>query len=77
MSIVKVELNWKMSETVRDLRLAYEKAVENKQEIFQIADYKFVTGYAKYLLQYLEMKRIHESRELKTFMSPNAEVFDK
>jgi hypothetical protein len=34
----------------------YKKALENKQETFMYSNREFLTEYAKYLIEYLEMK---------------------
>ena len=54
--------------TVKDLRKAYEKAVAEGKDQFEIDGYTLVTGYAKYLLEYLKMKHIHEDTVLKSFI---------
>jgi hypothetical protein len=36
------------------LRKKYDQAVEDGKDHFMLDDDKFVTGYAKYLLQYLD-----------------------
>ena len=54
--------------TVKDLRKAYENAVREGKDTFSINGYDFVTGYAKYLLQYLEMRDVPDDKVLKTFI---------
>lgn len=54
--------------TVKDLRKAYEKAVREGKDTFTIDGYNFVTGYAKYLLQYIEMRGVPDDKVLKTFI---------
>lgn len=49
-----------------ELLARYYKAVEEKQEQFVWRERDFVTGYAKYLLQYLETQlRLDESSKMK------------
>jgi hypothetical protein len=55
--------------TVKDLRKAYEKAVREGKDTFSIDGYDFVTGYAKYLLEYLKMRGIPDDKVLKTFIT--------
>jgi len=38
------------------LRRAYEKAVNDNEAMFTFEDNEYVTNYAKYLLEYLDMK---------------------
>lgn len=47
------EVSWSR-EDLRDLKAAYEKAKEGKQKQFKFRDIDLVTGYAKYLIEYLE-----------------------
>jgi hypothetical protein len=41
-------------EDLKNLKAAYEKAKEGKQKQFKFRDIDLVTGYAKYLIEYLE-----------------------
>ena len=41
---------------VKGLRAAYEKAVKDGIEVFVFKGQELFTGYAKYLLEYLESK---------------------
>jgi hypothetical protein len=41
-------------EDLRDLKAAYTKAKEGKQKQFKFRDIDLVTGYAKYLIEYLD-----------------------
>lgn len=54
--------------TIKDLRARYNKAVKNNEEQFTIEGYEFVTLYAKYLLEFLEMKKIPEDTALRTII---------
>lgn len=40
----------------KDLQVTYNKAVDDKKEVFVFNSKQFFIGYAKYLLQYLETK---------------------
>jgi hypothetical protein len=42
-------------ETREELRVAYNEAVDNGRDSFTLNGREFVTGYAKYLLEYLDM----------------------
>jgi len=50
--------------SLRDLRNAYRKAVKHQKDTFKVDDYEFVTGFAKYLIEYLEMIGIKEETKL-------------
>jgi hypothetical protein len=39
---------------IEELRKAYNKAVEEKQDQFTFNDLEFVTMYVKYLLEYID-----------------------
>ncbi len=43
-------------EICEELRLAYNKAVEDKCDAFMFHDHKFLTSYAKYLLEYVDRR---------------------
>lgn len=43
-------------EKAEQLRKAYNKAVEEKKDSFVFQGDEFVTSYAKYLLEYLDMQ---------------------
>jgi hypothetical protein len=45
-----------MNVEIQELKKAYKKALEEKQESFVYEGYELVTDYAKYLLEYLEGK---------------------
>ena len=38
----------------KELKKAYDKAVKENKETFEIEDVLFLTGYAKYLIEYIE-----------------------
>ena len=38
----------------KELKKAYDKAVKENKETFEIEDFLLLTAYAKYLIQYLE-----------------------
>lgn len=54
--------------TFKDLKKAYKKAVETKADTFTIGTYEFLTNYAKYLIQYLDMCHISDDKLLKSFL---------
>lgn len=39
---------------LKELKKAYDKAVKENKETFEIEDVLLLTAYAKYLIQYLE-----------------------
>lgn len=39
---------------LKELKKAYDKAVKENKETFEIEDVLILTAYAKYLIQYLE-----------------------
>lgn len=41
---------------LRDLKIAYKKAIEIDQEVFVFKGREFLVSYAKYLIEYLESK---------------------
>jgi len=44
-----------LKKDVKKLRGLYEKAVENKVEMFIFKGQEIITGYAKYMLEYIDM----------------------
>ena len=50
--------------TLKDLKRAYRKAVKKNMDTFKIEKYEFVTGFARYLIEYLEMIGITEDTHL-------------
>ena len=42
--------------TLDSLKMEYSKAVNNHHESFTFKGHKLLTSYAKYLIQYLEIK---------------------
>ena len=55
--------------TVKDLKKAYLKADREGKEQFEIDGFVLVTGYAKYLLEYLKSKGVPDGKPLKSFMT--------
>lgn len=51
--------------TVSALRRAYIRARDNNADTFTLDGNEFVTGYAKYLLQYFEMQNLPEDQDMK------------
>lgn len=49
----QIEIN---EQEFEELKKIYEKNVSNKSEIFTFKEKSFTTGYAKYLIEYLELK---------------------
>ena len=50
-------INWTLP-MLKRFKKEYQKAVSNKSDLFTFDGNEFVTGYAKYLLEYLEMKLV-------------------
>ena len=50
--------------TLKDLRAEYKKANANNQEMFLVEGSQMLTSYAKYMIQYLEMKKIPSDMKL-------------
>ena len=44
------------SKLLKELKREYQKAVDENLESFMFHGHEFVTGYAKYLIEYLEME---------------------
>jgi hypothetical protein len=42
------------SNKLKQLKIVYEKAIENKKETFIFEKNEYLVGYAKYLIEYLE-----------------------
>lgn len=53
-----------MSITFGQLKKAYKNAVEKKAEQFTLDNKEYVTGYAKYLIQYLEMQKVKDRQAI-------------
>jgi len=53
---------------VRDLKREYEKAVKEGRETFMIDEFEFYTPFAKYLIEYLEMKGIPDDMPLEAIL---------
>lgn len=45
---------------LKELKASYQKAVKNNDECFKLKDLEFLTSYAKYLLEYLENKKVKD-----------------
>lgn len=39
-----------------EFQVEYNKAVKNKEQVFMFKEKEFLTGYAKYLIEYLKSK---------------------
>jgi len=50
--------------TLSDLRIALKKANADNREMFLVEGRPMLTSYAKYLIQYLEMKKIPSDMKL-------------
>ncbi|MDD5515680.1 MAG: hypothetical protein PHX71_10115 [Synergistales bacterium] len=59
--------------TIADLRRRYNEAVERGEESFTIEGLEFLTSYAKYVLQYLDMNNIPDSDKLRDRIKPQEE----
>jgi len=46
------------------LKKAYNKAVEEKKETFSIDELVFLTSYAKYAIEFLNMSKVDDKVEL-------------
>jgi len=49
---------------LRELKDAYDKAVKKGVETFFVDDKELVVGYAKYLIQYIEMQGAVDETEI-------------
>jgi hypothetical protein len=49
-----------MSIIFADLKEAYGNAVKKKEETFELDNSVYLTAYAKYLIQYLEMQKVND-----------------
>lgn len=54
--------------TIKDLKRIYNQSVKDNIEIFEIDGFEFYTPFAKYLLEYLDMLKIHADTPLKTIL---------
>jgi len=45
--------------TFADLKAAYKTATEKGMDTFILDGKSYATGYAKYLIQYLEQRKVH------------------
>lgn len=59
--------------TVADLRRRYNEAVARGEESFTLDGLDFLTSYAKYVLQYLDMNNIPDSDKLGARINPQEE----
>ncbi|MCP1392158.1 MAG: hypothetical protein J5I35_05320, partial [Methanothrix harundinacea] len=59
--------------TVADLRRRYNEAVDRGEESFTLDGLDFLTSYAKYVLQYLDMNNIPDSDKLRDRIKPQEE----
>lgn len=48
-------------ENYRPFKAEYKKALKNKADVFEFGGNKYLTRYAKYLLEYLEMKGMNNA----------------
>jgi hypothetical protein len=53
---------------VKDLRKEYELAVAEGRESFTIDGFEFLTKFAKYTLEFMDMKGIKDSMPLKDIL---------
>jgi len=54
----------KMKPTLAKLRKEFETASNDNKESFMLCGHELLTGYAKYLIEYLEMKKTPENLPL-------------
>jgi len=59
--------------TVADLRRRYNEAVDRGEESFTLDGLDFLTSYAKYVLQYLDMNNIPDADKLRDRINPQEE----
>jgi hypothetical protein len=50
--------------TIKALKRAYKKACDGGNDTFILDGNEFVTGYAKYLLQYFEMQKLTDDQDV-------------
>lgn len=55
--------------TFYDLKTAYRKALKNNQDTFEIDGYQFVTGFARYLIDYFDMIGVPQDKPLSSFIN--------
>ena len=53
-----------MTVTFAQLKQAYKNAVVREKKEFDLDDKQFVTGYAKYLIEYLEMQKCPDKKKI-------------
>jgi len=54
--------------TVKDLRKAHAKAERDREKTFKIDGFEFLTKYAKYLLEYIDMVKVPDEVPLKSII---------
>jgi hypothetical protein len=54
-----------MTTTIRNLRRAYNTAVETNQETFTIEGNTVLTQYCKYMLEYLDMQGVKDTEKIR------------
>lgn len=59
--------------TYCDLKTAYKKAVDEQAETFSVGTVEFYTKYAKYLIEYLDGRKIPDEVLLRDIMTPAKE----
>lgn len=57
---VKEEKDYISLEDLDSLKMAYDKAIEEKLDIFIFKEHELLTQYAKYLIQYLELLKTNQ-----------------
>jgi len=57
---MKEEKDYISLEDLDSLKMAYDKAVEEKLDIFIFKEHELLTQYAKYLIQYLELLKTNK-----------------
>jgi len=57
--------------TLKDLKERYNTALANNEEEFTIDGYEFLTSYAKYLIEYCDLRKIPNEKPLKSFLIKN------
>lgn len=62
-------MNGKQGKTIRHLRAAYNNAVREGKEQFEIEGMEFYTPYAKYFLEHLKNKGVPEDAYLKNVVA--------
>lgn len=55
--------------TFRDLKKAYEKAKAEGKEAFKVGEYEFYTEYAKYVIEYLDSRKVDDKMLLEDIIN--------